>query len=103
MTQKRKIAVSTQVRNSAVRKEMESLRFRWLNILMKQTCADRICPRSISLLCLGGKTKGHNWATVLLRVSIGDNFYLPVERRCLQCVAKSISKLFYCFNTCLHK
>lgn len=53
----------------------------WLNILMKETCADRVGPRSVSLLCLRSKTKGHNWATVLFRVSIGDNFYLPVKGR----------------------
>lgn len=109
MTQKRKIAVSTQVRNRAVRKEIESLRLMTLNILMKKTCADWIGPRSVSLLCLSSKTKGHNWATVLLRVSIGDDFYLPVERGCLQeqskvnrrpRVGKSICKLFYCFDTC---
>lgn len=50
-----------------------------LNILMKQTCANRVGPRSVSLLCLSGKTKRNNWAAVLLRVSIGDNFYLPVK------------------------
>lgn len=50
-----------------------------VNILMKQAGADRVGPRSVSLLCLGGKTKGHNRATVLLRVSIGDNFYLPIK------------------------
>lgn len=84
-TQERKIAVSTQVRDRAVGRKMESLRFNMqLNILVKQTCPDWVGPRSVSLLCLSGKTERHDWATVLLRVSIGDNFYLPVKRWCLQ-------------------
>lgn len=82
-TRERRIAVSTQVRDRAAGKE--SLRVNtWLNILMKETCADRVGPRAVSLLCLSGKTKGHNRATVLFRVSIGDNFYLPVKGRGLQ-------------------
>lgn len=61
-------------------KRLESLRVNMqMNILMKQTCADWVGPRSVSLLCLSGKTKGHNRATVFLRVSIGDNFYLPIK------------------------
>lgn len=55
-----------------------------VDLLMKQTCANRVGPCSISLFCLSGKTKGHNWATVFLRVSIGDNLYLPVKGRSLQ-------------------
>lgn len=89
---------------------MESLRVNMqMNILMKQTCADRVGPRAVSLLCLGGKTKGHDRATVLLRVSIGDNFYLPVKGRGLQgqrevngrlWTSGSISAWFYLTNTC---
>lgn len=51
---------------------------------MKETCADWVGPRSVSLLCLCGKAEGHNWATVLFRVSIGDDFYLPVKGRGLK-------------------
>lgn len=53
------------------------------DVLMKQTSAHRVGPCSISLLCLSGKAKGYNWTTVLFRVSIGDNFYLPVKGWCL--------------------
>ena len=50
---------------------------------MKQTRPYGVGPRSVPLLCLSGKTKRNNWAAVLFRVSIGDDFYLPVKGRCL--------------------
>lgn len=51
---------------------------------MEETRPDRVGPRSVSLLRLCGKAKGHYWATVLFRVSIGDDLYLPVKGRGLQ-------------------
>lgn len=54
-----------------------------VGILMKQTSAHWVGPCSIPLLRLSGKAKGHNWTAVLFRVSIGDNFYLPVKGWCL--------------------
>lgn len=79
MAQERRRAVSNQVRDRLVGK-MSLSDFNITYILMKQTSAHRVGPCTISLLCLSGKTKGHNWATVLFRVSIGDNFNLPVKR-----------------------
>lgn len=65
-------------------KEWEEDFSQYVGILVKQTRPNRVGPRSVPLLRLGGKTKGHNRATVLLRVSVGDNFNLPVKGRSLR-------------------
>lgn len=77
-TEDRVIADTIQSRDRSVDKMTI-----WVSILMKQTSAHRVGPCSVSLLCLSSKAKGYNWTTVLFRVSIGDNFYLPVKGWCL--------------------
>lgn len=47
---------------------------------MEQTRAHWISPSPISFLCFCSKAKGNYWSSVVISISIGNNFNFPVKR-----------------------
>lgn len=47
---------------------------------MEKTSAHWISPSPISFLCFCSKAKGNYWSSVIVSISIGNNFNFPVER-----------------------
>ena len=51
---------------------------------MEKTGAKWISPCPISFLCFCSKAKGNYWSSIIICISIGNNFNFPVERRGLK-------------------
>lgn len=47
---------------------------------MEKTSAHWISPSPISFLCFCSKAKGNYWSSVVISISIGNNFNFPVKR-----------------------
>lgn len=49
------------------------------HLLMEKTSAHWISPSPISFLCFCSEAKGNYWSSVVISISIGNNFNFPVK------------------------
>lgn len=49
------------------------------HLLMEKTSAHWISPSPISFLCFCSEAKGNYWSSVIISISIGNNFNFPVK------------------------